>query len=191
MWPSNYELVDNAASTYAANASIYSQQLYSSSAKNSSTSSQLNNQLTNQLTNQLSNQVNNTTTTTSSGNQFNSASNYQSSSGNQFNPPKSQLPTRINNSFWSNYTSYSNYNQLAAAVQAIANNTTGDTLGSSSNLQSYSPSNLNLINNSNHDSLKTRPNSLETSSSTNFYNSTGLSFDQASSSTPGKLFPNK
>lgn len=169
MWPTNYEL-DNA---YANVSSVYSQQLYSNKHISSSIH-QLNN----------SHHLNNLST----NNQFHDSDNSDLTRC-QTNSPKSQLPTRIqnslnNNSFWSNYTSYSNYNQIAAAVAAVqtvvANSGANDSSTTSNHLQTYPTS--NLINNStnNNDSFRTRPNSLETT--TNFYNTSCLDLP----STPGR-----
>lgn len=100
-----------------------------------------------------------------------------------------KLHIRMNgNSFWPNYTSYSNYNQIATAIAAVQTAVANSGHEPANSVQGYSSTNLIHNSGSGVDSFRTRPDSsLEPTSSTNFYNSaTCLSLDLPPS-TPGKL----
>lgn len=168
MWSSNYEL-DN---PYA-NASAHSQQFYSSIDKNSGNyNPSTNNQF----------YSNNKLGKNDTLSKYSTASNYHSSLS-----PKSKLNNLNSNSFWSNYTCYSNsmYSNLNnLVVAAVANDTVP-----------ISTSNSNVINNSSNDSFqRTRSNSSETAnlpvSSASFYNSSISYLDTpaSTSTTPGINF---
>ena len=98
------------------------------------------------------------------------------SSGHYPSPcsPKPHLPARMSglngSSFWPNYTSYSNYNQIATAIAAVQTAVANSEPGQA---QGAGYSSANLIHNAGSDSFRHRPaSSLDATSSNSFYNST-------------------
>lgn len=119
--------------------------------------------------------------------------NYPSAGSPILHSPKSQLPGRMNslngmngNSFWPNYTSYSNYNQIATAIAAVQTAVANSGHEPANSVQGYSSSNL-IHNSGGGDSFRTRSgSSLEPTSSNNFYSSATCFSLDLPPSTPGK-----